>query len=161
MGIAFVMRSRKPTTLLALGFGQELSKEVKKMYDTHILSEVGARSVWEHGKKIGYAINITINNYRGQPLCCVDEITIEIDGKKVNPETMYLQHCGVEYKYLDIFKDDFPPEIYWVFGKFLRVVILNGEGIDQGIHNVKLTLGTRKSYTPTVISVCEKKITFA
>ena len=131
------------------------------MYDAHILSEVGARSVWEHGKKTGYAINITINYYRGLPLCCVDEITLEVDGKPVNPDTMYVQHRGREYPYLDILKDDFPTDFYWVFGQFLRVVIMNGEGIEQGIHNVKLTLGTRRSYTPTMLAVCEKKITFA
>ena len=33
------------------------------MYDTHILTEDGARSVWEHGKKVGYAVNLTINYY--------------------------------------------------------------------------------------------------
>lgn len=131
------------------------------MYDTHILSEAGARSVWEKGKKIGYALNIKINYYRGLPLCCVDEISLEIDGKPVDSSTMYLQHRGREYPYLDILKDDFPTDFYWVFGQLLRVVILNGEGIEQGIHNVKLTLGSRRSYTPTMLAVCEKQITFA
>jgi len=131
------------------------------MYDTHILSEVGARSVWEKGKKIGYALNIKINYYRGLPLCCVDEISLEVDGKPVDPSTMYLQHRGREYPYLDILKDDFPTDFYWVFGQLLRVVILNDEGIEQGIHNVKLTLGSRRSYTPTMLAVCEKQITFA
>ena len=131
------------------------------MYDTHILSETGARSIWEHGKKTGYAVNISINYYRGLPLCCVDEITLEIDGRKIEPGTMYVQHKGREYPYLDILKDDFPTDFYWVFGQFLRVVIKNGTGIEQGIHNVKLTLGTRRSYTPTMVAVSEKKITFA
>ena len=131
------------------------------MYGAHILSETGARSVWESGKKTGYAINITINYYRGLPLCCVDEISLEVDGKAVDPETMYVQHRGREYPYLDILKDDFPTDFYWVFGQFLRVVVMNGEGIEQGVHSVKLTLGTRRSYTPTMLDVCEKQITFA
>ena len=131
------------------------------MYDTHIISEVGARSVWEKGKKVGYAVNLKINYYRGLPLCCVDEISLEVDGKPVDPNTMYLQHRGREYPYLDILKDDFPTDFYWVFGQLLRVVIMNGEGIEQGIHRVKLTLGTRRSYTPTMVATCEKNLTFA
>ena len=131
------------------------------MYDKHILTEVGARSVWENGKKYGYAVNITINYYRGLPLCCVDQITLEIDGEKVDPKQMYVQHRGREYAYEEILQDDFPTDFYWLFGEYLRVVVKNGKGIEQGIHHCKLTLGTRRSYTPTMVSVCEKDITFA
>lgn len=131
------------------------------MYDKHILTEVGARSVWENGKKVAYAVNITINYYRGLPLSCVDEITLEIDGERVEPELMYVQHQGREYPYLEILSDDFPTDFYWIFGEVLRVVVKNGEGIEQGVHHCKLTLGTRRSYTPTMVSVCEKDITFA
>jgi len=131
------------------------------MYDTHILTDHDCRSVWEAGKKIGYCVNITINYYRGLPLCCVDQITLEVDGEKVDPATMYVQHRGREYAYLDILKDDFPTDFYWTFGDYLRVIIMKDGGIEQGIHHVKLTLGTRRSYTPTMVSVCEKDLTFA
>lgn len=131
------------------------------MYDTHILTDVGCRSLWEHGKKTGYCVNIKINYYRGLPLCCIDQITLEVDGEKVDPETMYVQHNGREYPYLELLKDDFPTDIYWIFGELLRVVIKKDGGIDQGRHQVKLTLGTRRSYTPTMVSVCEKTLTFA
>ena len=131
------------------------------MYDKHILSDAGARSVWEHGKKYGYQFQVTINYYRGLPLCCVDQITMEIDGEKVDPALMYVQHRGREYPYSDILKDDFPTDFYWLFGEPLTVVVKNGAGIEQGVHHCKLTLGTRRSYTPTMISVCEKDVTFA
>ena len=131
------------------------------MYDTHILTEDGARSVWEDGKKTGYAVNLTINYYRGLPLCCVDEITLVVDGETVPAEDMILQHNGREYNYLEILADDFPTDFYWIFGEKLRVVIKKDGGIEQGRHNVRLTLGTRRSYTPTMISVCEKTLTFA
>ena len=131
------------------------------MYDKQILSDANARSVWAHGKKYGYQFNVTINYYRGLPLCCVDQITMEIDGEKVDPELMYVQHRGREYPYLDILKDDFPTDFYWLFGEPITVVVKNGVGIEQGIHHCKLTLGTRRSYTPTMVSVCEKEVTFA
>jgi len=131
------------------------------MYDKQILSDAGARSVWENGKKIGYQFNLTINYYRGLPLCCVDQITMEIDGETVDPNLMYVQHRGREYPYPDILKDDFPTDFYWLFGEFLTVFVKNGKGIEQGIHHCKLTLGTRRSYTPTMVSVCEKDVTFA
>jgi hypothetical protein len=131
------------------------------MYDTHILTDQGCRSIWDHGKKVGYALNLTINYYRGLPLCCVDEITLEVDGELVDPATMYLQHCDREYPYLDILKDDFPTDFYWRFGEMLRVVIKKEGGIEQGRHCVKLILGTRRSYTPTLVSKCEKVLTIA
>jgi hypothetical protein len=131
------------------------------MYDTHILTDHDCRSIWEHGNKVGYAVNLTINYYRGLPLCCVDEITLEVDGKAVDPATMYVQHRGKEFSYLDILKDDFPTDFYWVFGEYLRIIVKKEGGIEQGRHNVKLTLGTRRSYTPTMVSKCEKTLTFA
>jgi hypothetical protein len=131
------------------------------MYDQHILTDQGCRSVWAHGEKVGYAVNLTINYYRGLPLCCVDEISLEVDGEAVDPASMVLQHRGREYPYLDIFKDDFPTDFYWLFGENLRVVIQKEGGIEQGRHLVKLTLGTRRSYTPTMVAKCEKTLTFA
>lgn len=131
------------------------------MYETHILTDVGCRSIWEAGEKVGYAVNIKINYYRGLPLSCVDEISLWIDGAQVDPQTLYVQHRGREYPYEQIRSDDFPTDFYWVFGELLRVVVKNGEGIEQGVHNVKLKLGTRRSYTDTMFSTCERTLTFA
>jgi len=131
------------------------------MYDAHILTDVGCRNIWEHGKKIGYCVNLTINYYRGLPLCCVDEIFLEVDGEPIDPATMYLQHQNREYPYLDILKDNFPTDFYWLFGELLRVIIKKEGGIEQGHHQVNLRLGTRRSYTPTMISECKKTLTFA
>lgn len=131
------------------------------MYDTHILTDEGCRSIWEHGRKIGYCVNLKINYYRGLPLCCIDEISLEVDGEKVDPSTIVLQHNGREYPYEDILKDDFPTDFYWLFGEKLRVVIKKEGGIEQGRHRVKVTLRTRRSYTPTMVAECEKVLTFA
>ena len=131
------------------------------MYDTHVLTDVGCRSVWEHGKKVGYAVNLRINYYRGLPLCCVEAIELTVDGEPVPPENMVLQHNGREYPYLAILEDDFPTDFYWLFGELLRVVVKKENGIEQVKHTVKLRLGARRSYTPTMWAVCEKELTFA
>jgi hypothetical protein len=131
------------------------------MYDAHILTDVGCRSVWEHGEKVGYCLNLKINYYRGLPLCCVDEISLEVDGEPVDPTSMVLQHQGREYAYSDILKDTFPTDFYWLFGEHLRVVIKKKDGIEQGRHLVKVRLGTRRSYTPTMVAECQKTLTFA
>lgn len=131
------------------------------MYDTHILTDVGCRSIWEHGKKVGYCVNLTINYYRGLPLCCIDEIFLEVDGEPIDPAAMFLQHQGREYAYQDILKDTFPTDFYWLFGEMLRVVVVKEGGIEQGRHSVKVRLATRRSYTPTMVSECAKTLTFA
>lgn len=131
------------------------------MYETHILTDEGCRSIWEHGKKTGYALNIRINYYRGLPLCCIDEISLWVDGEKADPDAMFLQHRRREYPYSRILEDDFPTDFYWLFGEPLRIVIKKDGGISQGVHKVKLRLGTRRSYTPTMVSTCEKMLIFA
>ncbi len=115
------------------------------MYDTHILTEHDCRSVWEHGKKVGYCVNLTINYYRGLPISCIDQITLVVDGETVDPASMYVQHRGWEYPYLFILSDECPTDFYWTFGDYLRVVVKKDGGIEQGKHHVKLTLGTRRS----------------
>ena len=52
-------------------------------------------------------------------------------------------------------------DFYWIFGELLRVVVKKEGGIPQGRHHVGLVLGVRRSYTPTMVSVCEKDLTFA
>ena len=112
-------------------------------------------------KKTGFAVNIKINYYRGLPLSCTDEISLEVDGHKIDPDNMIVQHRGKEFAYKDILKDDFPTDFYWLFGEPLRVIVKQEGGLEQGRHLVKLTLGTRRSYTPTMVAVCEKELTFA
>lgn len=131
------------------------------MYDTHILTDVGCRNVWEHGKKVGWQVNLTINYYRGLPLTCIDEISLEMDGVAVDPSTMYVETSGRKYPYLDLLGETISTDIYWTFGEYLTVIVMQDGGIEQGNHHVKLTLGTRRSYTPTMLSVCEKDLTFA
>ena len=130
------------------------------MYDTHVLTDVGARSVWEHGKKVGYQIKLRIPYYRGLPLSCIDVIELWVDGEKVDPETMYVTSQGKTYKYLDIFRDDMETETYWLFGDFLTVTIKKDGGIEQGHHEVRANLGVRCSYSPTRMADYERIITF-
>ncbi len=93
------------------------------MYDTHILTEHDCRSLWEHGLKVGYCVNLTINYYRGLPISCIDQISLVVDGEKVDPASMFVQHHGREYPYLFILSDECPTDFYWTFGDYLRVVI--------------------------------------
>ena len=131
------------------------------LYEKHILTDVGARSVYEHGKRVGYCVNLRINYYRGLPLSCLDSIDLWIDGEHVAPEDMTVQCNGKEYPYLHILSDDMETDTYWLFCDYLRVIIKKDGGIVPGRHEVKLRLGCRRSYTPTLIGNCTKTITFA
>lgn len=131
------------------------------LYERHILTNVGARSVYEKGKRIGYCVNLRINYYRGLPLSCIDSIDLWVDGEHVLPEDMTIQCNGREYPYLHLLADDMETDTYWTFGDYLRVIVAKEGGIAVGAHEVKLRLGTRRSYTPTLVGNCTKKITFA
>lgn len=135
--------------------------KLHSLYETHILTDVGARSVYEHGKRVGYCVNIRINYYRGLPLSCVDRIELTVDGEKIPPESMTIQCNGKEFPYLKLLSDDMETDAYWFFGDLMRVIIAKDGGISPGRHTVTLTLGTRRSYTPTMVGACTKEITFA
>lgn len=141
--------------------GIQMSTSSNSMYSAHVISEAGPRSIWEDGKKTGFCLNLKINYYRGLPLSCIDEITLAVDDRLVDPETMYVTSEGKTFHYPDILKDDMDNSVYWRFGKLLKVTVMQPGGLEQGVHNVKLRLGTRRSYTPTMISTCEKDLTFA
>ena len=140
---------------------KKIPSAANAMYAAHMLTDIGCRSVWEKGKKVGYAVNLKINYYRGLPLPCIDEISLWVDGEKVDPESMWIQVSGREYHYPDILRDDMATDVYWMFGELLRVVVRREGGIEQGVHHVALTLGTRRSYTPTMVGHTERDLTFA
>ena len=131
------------------------------MHRTHILSNAGARSVYEKGKRVGYCVNLRISYYRGVPLSLVDFIELWVDGEAVPPEDMTVQCEGKEYPYLDIFKDNFETETWWRFGEYLRVIVKKDGGIPVGHHKVKLHVGVRCSYIPTREATYETVLTFA
>lgn len=134
---------------------------VNSMYSSHILTDIGCRSMWEDGRKIGFCINLRIPYYRGLPLSCIDGIDLTIDGNKIDPEDMYIESEGRIFPYTDILTDNFNTDYYWRFGKLLRVIVNQAGGIDQGVHHVKVVVGLRRSYTPTMVSSSEKDLTFA
>lgn len=132
-----------------------------ELYENDILTNVGARSVYEHGRRIGFCVNIRINYYRGLPLSCLDYIVLTVDGETARPEDMIVRCSGKEYPYLHILSDDMETDTYWLFGDYLRVTVLRAGGIEPGRHEVTLNLGVRRSYTPTLESSCTKTLTFA
>lgn len=138
-----------------------VSLAANSMYNAHVLTDVGCRSIWEEGKKTGYCVNLKINYYRGMPLSCIDEITLTVDGEEIDPEAMYVETDGKIFPYPNILKDTMSVDHYWRFGELLRVIVRKPGGIDQGVHRVKVVLGLRRSYTPTMIAVCERNLTFA
>jgi len=136
-------------------------KALHGIYEQHILTDVGARSVYKNGKRVGYCINILINYYRGLPLSCIDSIELWVDGEQVRPEDITCQTNGKEYPYLKLLSDDMETDTYWLFGDYMRLTIAKEGGITPGAHEVRIRLGTRRSYTPTLVSECTKIITFA
>ena len=131
------------------------------MYDSHLITDHDCRNMYSHGVNYGYSVDITINYYRGLPISCIDEIALEVDGEAIDPKDMVVRTRGKEFAYNFILSDECPTDLYWLHGDYLKVIVLKDGGIPQGIHHVKLTLKTRRSYTPTMVSVCEKDITIA
>lgn len=140
---------------------ERVSLAANSMYNAHVLTDVGCRSIWEEGKKIGYCVNLKINYYRGMPLSCIDEITLSVDGEEIDSGDLYVEADGRVFPYRDILNDTMQIDYYWRFGELLRVIVRKPGGIEQGVHRVKVILGLRRSYTPTMIAVCEKNLTFA
>ena len=92
---------------------ERVSLAANSMYNAHVLTDVGCRSIWEEGKKIGYCVNLKINYYRGMPLSCIDEITLSVDGEEIDSGDLYVEADGRVFPYRDILKDTMQIDYYW------------------------------------------------
>ncbi len=124
--------------------------------NSFILGDYG-RNIYDHGKRIGYALDVRFPGYRGLPVNLIRSLVFEVDGVVIPDECRYIRYEEREYAFNCIGTDKIENTWYWKFGDYLRVFFKIDGGIQQGIHFVKFGLAMHDHYNTT--AYCEKNVT--
>ena len=93
---------------------------------------------------LGYEFQCTYPTYRGAYLSNIQELTVEVDGKKIDSRDV---RFGINGKWflLSQIKDIFTE--YWFTGEKAVIRILDDQGIAPGEHTVKMHMTHKLPYT--------------
>lgn len=65
------------------------------------LCEEGFRNTAHQGRK-GFQLRVRLNPYRSEPLCCVEEFQVAVDGEEFDPQSMILTLNNYRYRVADL-----------------------------------------------------------
>jgi len=96
----------------------------------------------------GFSVEIRLNWYRSLPLSCIREVTLTVDGARVEPESSSIVVDGVEYHWADL-----PEHIdtFWFVGDPAELRVRRAEPLEPGLHEVELTLSSRIPYVVVAV----------
>lgn len=96
-----------------------------------------------NGKKMGYQFQIRLNYYRGHFLSVIDEFAVRLDGQAVPEEHIRFCIHGKEFSPVEF--DKCYTE-FWQITEPAAIRVYAPGGIDEGEHNVDVTLIFRSPY---------------
>lgn len=115
------------------------------MFEKYLVQEKGFKNINKNEETVGYQIQLRIPYYRGIPMSCVEELDIEVDGEKVNPDDYIITVKDEEFTF-----DELPTVINhrWEMIEPLTVFVKKDGGLQEGEHEVKAFVSLRISYLP-------------
>ena len=129
---------------------------------TEILRDETLCNFYECGKPAGYQVDVRLAYYRGQYLSVIDELELEVDGKKVKDQDLRFCLNGKEFAPWEL-KEAF--QEFWNIKKPATLKVRKDDGLASGEHQVKLKLMFRCPYLPipgaehgyTPVDSCDEK----
>ena len=130
-------------------------------FNERMVCEDKIRRYEADGIPLGYEFKLRYPTYRGAYVCNVEEMNVTVDGRRIEPRDM---RFGVNGKW---FLMSQIPELsteYWFTGSKATMRILDGNGISDGKHTVKVEMKLKIPYPGyfgnylVVDSDCEKTL---
>jgi hypothetical protein len=103
------------------------------------------RNVLVNGKARGFRFDLKLKYYRGLFLSCVDEFTLLMDGKVIDPDSITFGINGKEFPVALL------PELvseFWFITDQAEVSVRMGGGLGPGEHQLGLQFFLRSPYLP-------------
>jgi hypothetical protein len=113
------------------------------MLERFMICDNGLENRYQNNFITGYRIKIGIPYYRSVPLSCIEEITLMVDNKEVDPNSITLELGGAEYSLSEL---STRIDIWWGFQEKGYLVVRNEGGINQGKHEIKIHFIIRVPY---------------
>ena len=120
------------------------------MFDNNVFLENTCKNIENSGQVTGFELKTNITYYRGIPLSMVNEIGVEVDGKKIPREDIVCSVDGVDWFTLD--EMETVTTYKWEYGEPLAVRVLREGGLPKGTHEVALDVIIRTAYIPVPIA---------
>lgn len=112
---------------------------------TEILLDKTLKNYYENGEKAGYQFQTRLAYYRGQYLSVIDELRVTVDGEEAAEDDIRFCINGKEFAVWEL------KEAYYEFWRIIdpaTIKIRRLGGLEEGEHDVKLTLMFRCPYLP-------------
>lgn len=128
-------------------------------YETYLICEDGFRNVEESGKRIGFALNLRLANYRGYLLSQIEDICISVDGVPVPRAAIRFRVGGKTYTLREM---ENITDHRWELTQVATVTCLWPGGLTCGEHQLDVEEHVRVSYIPMVaVAYASKRLTLA
>lgn len=116
------------------------TKAMKLGFDNKVLQEDSLRNIRVNGKTVGFHVGIHLNYYRGLHVSCVEKLELKVDGKTVPEDRIVF---GINGKRFTISQLKYLFSEFWGVKTMARLEVYDGAGLDEGEHDVELTLELR------------------
>lgn len=117
------------------------------MFDNNVFIEGSCKNTVVNGAAAGYEMQTHITYYRGIPLSMVNDIRVKTDGQEVPREDIRCSVDDGEYWFtLDEMKTVTGHK--WEYGEPMTVRVMKEGGLENGEHQVELTVIVRTAYIP-------------
>lgn len=117
------------------------------MFDNYVLSEGSVKNeIGADGKVKGFSMKTRVNYYRGIPLSMIHDLEVELDGEKLDRETVKFTIDGIDYFTADELET--VTAYKWEYGHEATVFVEKDGGLTAGTHDVRLSQTIRTEYIP-------------
>ncbi|NVK57740.1 MAG: hypothetical protein HWE26_19225 [Alteromonadaceae bacterium] len=117
------------------------------MFDNKVIVEDSLASEQLEDGRYGVSVLARLPYYRGLGLSMVENIAVSIDGQDVQRDNVRFAVRGNMWT-LDEMETEYGDR--WNFGEKAKVLVVTGEPLDSGSHEVSVAITMRVSYLPFV-----------
>ena len=129
---------------------------VMKLKFTDILRDGTLRNYYVNGKRCGYQFDVRLGYYRGHFLSVIDELSVETDGIKALTDDITFCLNGKEFGVVEL-RQQFSE--FWNILTPATIKVHKPGGLNEGEHDINLTLMLHSPYMPLPGSVKEHEYT--
>lgn len=115
------------------------------MFDKYLIVDGTLRNSGPAHAPTGFAFDVKLGYYRGIGLSMIEDLAVEIDGRKIPREAVLFDE-GQGPLSLDQMESEYDRR--WGFGAVATVTVIQAGGLPPGDHTLKLTERLRISYLP-------------
>ncbi|MFO1466285.1 MAG: DUF6379 domain-containing protein [Steroidobacteraceae bacterium] len=128
------------------------------MFEKQMILTRGFQNVTRGGKTVGFQFLMKTAYYRGTFLDIVGSISVAVDGTQYAREQMRITVAGRTFTMDEAARSE---DTHWDFGTPMVVTILTPDGLQPGIHDVKVNLVMNPSYVPpnVFVTTAQKRMT--